>query len=81
MKLQRPDIPVDIDADLAITIASAHLETVSKEMGVFMRSAYIYKGTHERTAKGDELLISLQTSTKKLLVRYLLKRQFISYSP
>lgn len=74
MKLQRPDIPVDIDADLAITIASAHLETVSKEMGVFMRSGYIYKGTHERTAKGDELLISLQTSTKKLLVRYLLKR-------
>lgn len=74
MKLQRPDIPVGIDADLSIAITSAHLETVSKEMNISLHSTYVYKGVHERTAKCDDLLVSLQTSTKKSAVRYLLKR-------
>lgn len=74
MKLQRPDMPTGVDADLSIAIAAAHLETVSKEMNIPLRSAYVYKGVHERTAKGDDLVVSLQTSTKKTMVRYLLKR-------
>lgn len=74
MKLQRPDIPMGIDADLSIAVASAHLEAVSKETNISLHSGYVYKGVHERTAKGDDLLVSLQTSTKKSMVRYLLKR-------
>lgn len=74
MKIQRPDIPIGIDADLSIAIASAHTESVCKEINIPLRNLYVYKGVHERTAKGDDLLISLQTSTKKTQVRYLLKR-------
>ena len=74
MKLQRPDMPTGIDADLSIAIISPHLETVSKEMNTSLCSTYVYKGVHERTAKGDDLLIFLQASTKKLTVRYQLKR-------
>lgn len=74
MKLQRPDIPTGIDADLSIAIVSAHLENFCKEMNIPLRSAYVYKGVHERTAKGDDLLVTLQNSTKKAMIRYLLKR-------
>lgn len=72
--VQRPDIPLGIDADVAITVSSAHHETISKEMNIPLSNRYVYKGVHERTAKGDDLLMSLQTSTKKVTVRYLLKR-------
>lgn len=74
MKLQRPDIPTGIDADLAIAVTSAHLEAISKETNISLHSTYVYKGVHERTAKGDDLVLSLQPSAKKPTVRYLLKR-------
>lgn len=74
MKLQRPDIPIGIDADLVIAVTSAHLEAISKETNISLHSTYVYKGVHERTAKGDDLVVALQPSAKKTTVRYLLKR-------
>lgn len=75
MKLSRPDIPAGIDADLSIAVASIHLESASKEMNIPLHNTYVYKGVQERTAKGDDLLMSLQANTKKNSVRYILKRE------
>lgn len=74
MKLKRPILPQDIDADIAIAVTERNMRCAFGDTNVPLKIAYAFKGVHERTAKGDQVQISATTSTKRRLLKYAVKR-------
>lgn len=74
MKLKRPILPQDIDADLAIAVTERNVESAFRATNVPLKIAYAFKGVHERTAKGDLVQISATTSARRHLLKYAVKR-------
>lgn len=74
IKLRRPSLPTDIDSDLGIAVIDSNIQSVISESEIPIKELYLFNGVHERTAKGDNLLISASTSTKRHQLKYSLKR-------
>lgn len=74
MKLKRPILAQDIDADIAIAVTERNLRCAFRDTNVPLKIAYAFKGVHERTAKGDHVQISATTSAKRNLLKYSVKR-------
>lgn len=74
MKLRRPTIPVDIDSDLSIAVIDSNVQSLISDSEIPIKDLYVFNGVHERTAKGDNLLVSASTSTKRHQLKYSLKR-------
>lgn len=74
IKLRRPSLPPDIDSDLSIAVVDSNIKPVISESEIPIKELYVFNGVHERTAKGDNLLISASTSTKRHQLKYSLKR-------
>lgn len=77
MKLRRSTIPVDIDSDLSIAVIDNNMRSLISEFEIPIKELYAFNGVHERTAKGDNLLVSAFTSTKRHQLKYSLKRDSI----
>lgn len=73
MKLQRPKLTPFIDADLAIGVINRNIEALTC-LSAPVNTGFVYCGTHERTAKGDEMTISVASSAKRNAITYRLKR-------
>lgn len=73
MKLQRPRISSSIDADLAIGVIDRNIGALAEEIAP-VQTSVVFNGMHERTAKGDELVLTVSSSTKRTSVKYQLKR-------
>lgn len=73
MKLKRPKIASDINSDLAIGVIARNMSSVAGEM-IPLQTVMEFNGTHERTAKGDELTLTVTSTSKKASIRYQLKR-------
>lgn len=74
IKLRRPSLPTDIDSDLSIAVVDSNIQSLIPDSDIPIKKSYIFSGVHERTAKGDNLLVSASTSTKRHLLKYSLKR-------
>lgn len=74
IKLRRPSLPSDIDSDLSIAVVDSNIKPVISESEIPIKELYVFNGVHERTAKGDNLLVSASTSTKRHQLKYSLKR-------
>lgn len=74
IKLHRPSLPADIDSDLGIAVVNSNIQSVISESEIPIKELYLFNGVHERTAKGDNLLISASTSTKRHQLKYSLKK-------
>lgn len=74
IKLRRPSLPADIDADLSIAVIDSNIRSIISETELPVKELYVFNGVHERTAKGDNLLVSASTSTKRHQLKYLLRR-------
>lgn len=72
MKLSKPNIPKELDADVAMSVIIPHANSISdKELSY----SYKFKGVSERTALGDDLSIAIrnrQNSTSS--IKFSLKR-------
>lgn len=73
-KLRRPSLPSDIDTDLCIAVVDNNIKSLAYGSAVPIKEAYVFNGSHQRTAKGDNLIVSVSTSSKRHLLRYSLKR-------
>ena len=57
MKLSKPNIPKELDADVAMSVIIPHANSMSdKELSY----NYEFKGVSERTALGDDLSIAIR---------------------
>lgn len=74
IKLRRPSLPPDIDSDLSIAVVDSNIQSLISDSEIPIRKSYVFNGVHERTAKGDNLLVSASTSTKRHQLKYSLKR-------
>lgn len=74
IKLRRPSLPADIDSDLGIAVVDSNIRSVVSESEIPIKELYLFNGVHERTAKGDNLLVSTSSSTKRHQLKYSLKR-------
>lgn len=74
IKLRRPSLPADIDSDLSIAVVDSNIQSVISESEIPIKELYLFTGVHERTAKGDNLLVSASTSSKRYQLKYSLKR-------
>lgn len=74
IKLRRPSLPPDIDSDLSIAVVDSNIQSLISDSGLPIKESYVFNGVHERTAKGDNLLVSASTSTKRHQLKYSLKR-------
>lgn len=74
IKLRRPSLPTDIDSDLSIAVVDSNIKPIISESEIPIKELYVFNGVHERTAKGDNLLVSASTSTKRHQLKYSLKR-------
>lgn len=72
--MKRPDIPTCVDAEFGIVVASAQIASAEKRPEVKTKSTFTFKGVFERAAKGDGVQINLQSSSKKNVVKYILRR-------
>ncbi len=73
MKLQRPKLNQNINADLAIGIIDRNIGALS-EINTPIETHFVFNGMHERTAKGDELSITVSSTAKRNTIKYQLKR-------
>ena len=72
MKLSKPNIPKELDADVAMSVIIPHAESIS---GKELSYNYDFKGVSERTALGDDLTIAIrnrQNATSS--IKFSLKR-------
>lgn len=76
MKLQRPKISPNIDADLAIGVIDRNVGALT-EVQNSVKTTFVFNGMHERTAKGDELVTTVTSTTKRNTIKYQLKRDSI----
>ncbi len=72
MKLTRPNIPKELDADVAMSVIVQHMDSIAdKELGY----SYEFKGVSERTAMGDNLGIIVKNRQNAApSVKFSLKR-------
>lgn len=73
-KLRRPSLPSDIDSDLSIAVVDNNIKSIISESDIPVKESYVFNGVHERTAKGDNLLVSTSTSVNRHQLKYSLKR-------
>lgn len=73
-KLRRPSLPPDIDSDLSITVVDSNIKSLISDSEIPFKKSFVFNGVHERTAKGDNLLVSASTSSKRHQLKYSLKR-------
>lgn len=57
MKLVKPVIPEELDADVALAVVIPHIDNISKEIPEYI---YEFQGFSERTAMGDDLDITIR---------------------
>lgn len=75
MRIPKPVIPKEIDADVAISIILSHAEAV---MGKNISCRYEFKGVSERTALGDDLRIGIKNrQDETTAIKFSLKRDSI----
>ncbi len=74
MKLRRISLPPDIDSDLSIAVIDSNISSVLSETEVPIKESFVFNGVHERTAKGDNLIVSTTSSAKRHQIKYALKR-------
>lgn len=74
IKLRRPSLPPDIDSDLSIAVVDNNIQSLISDSEIPIKKSYVFSGVYERTAKGDNLLVSASTSTKRHQLKYSLKR-------
>lgn len=73
-KLRRPSLPPDIDSDLSIAVVDRNIQSLISDSEIPIKKSYVFSGVHERTAKGDNLIVSTSTSSKRHQIKYSLKR-------
>lgn len=73
-KLRRPSLPPDIDSDLSIAAVDSNIQSFISDSEIPIKRSYVFSGVHERTAKGDDLIVSASTSSKRHQLKYSLKR-------
>lgn len=72
MKLSKPAIPKELDADVAISIIIPHAREMSKN---HVSLTYDFKGVSKRTALGDELIIGIKNKQdSSSVLKFSLKR-------
>lgn len=72
MKLTKPNIPKELDADVALSVVIPHINTIAEDKATFI---YDFKGVSERTALGDDLSITIKNKQNAASdVRFSLKR-------
>ena len=72
MKLTKPNIPKELDADVALSVVMPHINTIAEDKATFV---YDFKGVSERTALGDDLSITIKNKQNAASdVRFSLKR-------
>lgn len=72
MKLTKPNIPKELDADVAMSVIIRHMDSVADKKPVY---SYEFKGVSERTALGDNLDITLRNRQNAApSVKFSLKR-------
>ena len=72
MKLTRPNIPKELDADVAMAVVIQHMDSIADKKTCY---CYEFKGTSERTALGDNLGITARNRQNAApLVKFSLKR-------
>lgn len=72
MKLTKPNIPKELDADVAMSVIIQHMDSVADKNPVY---GYEFKGVSERTALGDNLDIALRNRQNAApSVKFSLKR-------
>ncbi len=74
MKLRRPLLPPDIDSDLNIAVINSNISSLLSNSEIPIKESFVFNGVHERTAKGDNLIVSTTSSTKRHQIKYSLKR-------
>ncbi|MBP3426131.1 MAG: hypothetical protein J6K81_05380 [Rikenellaceae bacterium] len=75
MKLSKPHIPKEVDADVAMSVVIPHVDVVSQQKVSY---TYDFKGVSERTALGDDLSITIRNrQDAESIVRFSLKRDSI----
>lgn len=57
MNLTKPNIPKELDADVAMSVIIQHLDSISDKENVY---SYEFNGVSERTALGDNLDVTLR---------------------
>lgn len=72
MKLTKPNIPKELDADVAMSVIIRHMDSIASKKPVY---GYEFKGVSERTALGDNLDIIVRNRQKAApSVKFSLKR-------
>lgn len=72
MKLTKPNIPKELDADVAMSVVIRHMDSAADKKPCY---SYEFKGVSERTALGDNLdIIVRNRQTAVPLVKFSLKR-------
>lgn len=72
MKLSKPNIPKELDADVAMSVIIPHINLISDKKPTY---TYEFKGVSDRTASGDELAISIRNRQNlPSLIKFSLKR-------
>ena len=75
MKLSKPNIPKELDADVAMSVVIPHINSVSDKKLSFN---YEFKGVSERTALGDNLGVTIRNKQNAFSsVKFSLKRDSI----
>lgn len=76
MKLKRPRLSPDIDADLAVDVIGRNTGALT-EVSTPVQYSFEFNGMHNRTAKGDELTLSVSSTARRTSIKYRLKRDSI----
>ncbi len=72
MKLSKPNIPKELDADIAMSIVTSHANSISQKEIAY---SYEFMGVSERTALGDTLTINIRNRQNTASsIQFLLKR-------
>ncbi|WP_106830232.1 hypothetical protein [Parabacteroides pacaensis] len=75
MKLLKPSIPKELDADVAMSVIIPHAEAIA---GKSLSYLYEFKGVSERTALGDNLNIGIRNKQNAMsVIKFSLKRDSI----
>ena len=80
IKLKRPALPPDIDADISIAIVGNNISSLLSESSIPIKESFVFNGMHERTGKGDSLMVSAASSSKRHQVRFSLKRNSLYHT-
>lgn len=72
MKLTKPNIPKELDADVAMAIVVEHMDALAGKEPIYI---YEFKGVSQRTALGDNLAITVRNrQNAESSVKFSLKR-------